>query len=79
MGVVRSLPDFAKGASQFLSRMAVARQAIQERVEDGAWSPANAEEQTLLSDGHIMLRHHDWSTTYEMAAAAATQITMYAE
>ncbi len=34
---------------------------------------------TLLSDGHIMLRHPDWETTARMAHAAATHITMYAE
>ena len=35
--------------------------------------------QTLLSDGHIMLRHPDWQTTYDMAFAAARNIQMYAE
>jgi len=35
--------------------------------------------QTLISDGHIMLRHPDWDTTYRMAAAAATDVTLYAE
>lgn len=35
--------------------------------------------QTLLSDGHIMLRHPDWDTTKRMADEAATEITMYAE
>ncbi len=35
--------------------------------------------QTLLSDGHIMLRHPDWQTTYDMAFAAAQHIKMYAE
>jgi biotin carboxylase len=35
--------------------------------------------QTLLSDGHIMLRHADWDTTYQLAMEAATDITMYAE
>jgi biotin carboxylase len=35
--------------------------------------------QTLLSDGHIMLRHPDWDTTYQLAMEAATDITMYAE
>jgi len=34
---------------------------------------------TLLSDGHILLRHPDWDTTAQMAHAAATHITMYAE
>ncbi len=35
--------------------------------------------QTLLSDGHILLRHPDWATANEMAAIAARDITMYAE
>ncbi|MBX7100374.1 MAG: ATP-grasp domain-containing protein [Myxococcaceae bacterium] len=35
--------------------------------------------QTLLSDGHILLRHPDWQTTYDMAFEAARNITMYAE
>lgn len=35
--------------------------------------------QTLLSDGHIMLRHPDWDRTYEMAMEAATEIKLYAE
>jgi biotin carboxylase len=35
--------------------------------------------QTLLSDGHIMLRHPDWQTTYDMAFAAARNIQLYAE
>ncbi|MBI2892905.1 MAG: hypothetical protein HYY06_05085 [Deltaproteobacteria bacterium] len=34
---------------------------------------------TLLSDGHIMLRHPDWDQAARMAADAATTITMYAE
>jgi hypothetical protein len=35
--------------------------------------------QTLTSDGHIILRHADWDTTYQLAMEAATDITMYAE
>ncbi|MSP60770.1 MAG: ATP-grasp domain-containing protein [Myxococcales bacterium] len=35
--------------------------------------------QTLLSDGHILLRHPDWNTACELASIAATQITLYAE
>jgi len=34
---------------------------------------------TLLSDGHIMLRHQDWDKTYAMAMEAATDVTLYAE
>jgi biotin carboxylase len=35
--------------------------------------------QTLVSDGYILLRHPDWSTTVELSNIVATQITMYAE
>ena len=34
--------------------------------------------QTLISDGHIMLRHPEWDRAYELAFKAATDITMYA-
>ena len=35
--------------------------------------------QTLLSDGHILLRHPEWDTANEIANIAATEITLYAE
>jgi biotin carboxylase len=35
--------------------------------------------QTLISDGHILLRHPDWDTACQLAMEAATEITMYAE
>jgi hypothetical protein len=35
--------------------------------------------QTLLSDGHILLRHPDWDKAHELASIAAAEITMYAE
>jgi biotin carboxylase len=34
---------------------------------------------TLLSDGHLIVRHPDWEEAKRMAFAAATDITMYAE
>ena len=34
---------------------------------------------TLLSDGHVLVRHPDWSEAYRMSFAAATNIKMYAE
>ena len=34
---------------------------------------------TLISDGHILLRHPDFATACELANIVATQITMYAE
>jgi biotin carboxylase len=33
---------------------------------------------TLISDGHIMVRHPEWDEAYRMAFAAATDVTMYA-
>jgi hypothetical protein len=42
-------------------------------------TPRRNWKQTLISDGHIMLRHPDWQKTYDMAFAAATDIQMYAE
>jgi hypothetical protein len=34
--------------------------------------------QTLLSDGHILLRHPDWETTKRLAEIVATEIHLYA-
>lgn len=34
---------------------------------------------TLLSDGHILLRHPDWKRANELANMVATDITLYAE
>ena len=34
--------------------------------------------QTLLSDGHLLIRHPEWSEAYRIAFAAATDITMFA-
>lgn len=34
---------------------------------------------TLMSDGHILLRHRDWATACELANIVATDVTMYAE
>ncbi|MBK7859426.1 MAG: ATP-grasp domain-containing protein [Archangiaceae bacterium] len=42
-------------------------------------TPRRDWKKTLLSDGHIMLRHPDWQTTYDLAFAAARHIQMYAE
>ena len=42
-------------------------------------SPRRDWKQTLLSDGHIMLRHPDFDTACRLAAEAASEITMYAE
>jgi len=42
-------------------------------------SPRRDWKQTLLSDGHILLRHPDWDTACAMADDAARNIAMYAE
>ncbi|HWM86993.1 MAG TPA: ATP-grasp domain-containing protein, partial [Kofleriaceae bacterium] len=42
-------------------------------------APRRDWKQTLLSDGHILLRHPDWDTACKMASDAARFITMYAE
>ena len=34
---------------------------------------------TLLSDGHVMVRHPDWNEAYRLSFAAATGIKMYAQ
>jgi biotin carboxylase len=34
---------------------------------------------TLLSDGHVLVRHPDWNEAHRMSFAAATGIRMYAE
>jgi biotin carboxylase len=34
---------------------------------------------TLLSDGHVLVRHPDWDEAYRMSMLAATGIKMYAE
>ncbi|MCA9587000.1 MAG: hypothetical protein KC657_16715, partial [Myxococcales bacterium] len=34
---------------------------------------------TLLSDGHVVVRHPDWDEAYKMSFAAATGIQMFAE
>jgi biotin carboxylase len=35
--------------------------------------------QTLVSDGHILLRHADWDSAYELAFKAASDIKLYAQ
>jgi biotin carboxylase len=57
--------------------------------EAGAWAveekllppgtPRRNWKQTLLSDGHLIVRHPDWAEAHRLAFAAATGIRMYAE
>jgi biotin carboxylase len=42
-------------------------------------TPRRNWKQTLISDGHILLRHPDWDTACQLAAIAAEEITMFAE
>lgn len=41
-------------------------------------TPRRNWKQTLLSDGHLMVRHADWDEAKKMAFAAASGITLYA-
>ncbi|MER2560634.1 MAG: hypothetical protein ABTQ32_07950, partial [Myxococcaceae bacterium] len=34
---------------------------------------------TLLSDGHVVVRHPDWDEAYRLSFAAATDITLFAQ
>jgi len=57
--------------------------------EAGAWAveekllppgtPRRNWKQTLLSDGHVIVRHPDWAEAHRLAFAAATGIRMYAK
>ncbi len=42
-------------------------------------TPRRNWKQTLLSDGHVLVRHPQWEEAYRMAFAAATGIRMFAE
>jgi biotin carboxylase len=42
-------------------------------------TPRRNWKQTLLSDGHVLVRHPDWDEAYRLSFAAATGIQMYAE
>lgn len=51
-------------------------------VEDALFRPGTRRrdwKQTLLSDGHVMVRHPDWDEAYRLSFLAATDIKMYAE
>ena len=42
-------------------------------------TPRRNWKQTLLSDGHVIVRHPDWPEAQRLSFAAATGIKMYAE
>ncbi len=51
-------------------------------VEDKLLRPGTQRrnwKQTLLSDGHVIVRHPDWSEAHRLSFAAATGIKMFAE
>ena len=51
-------------------------------VEDKLFRPGTHRrnwKNTLLSDGHVIVRHPDWAEAYRLSFAAATGIKMYAE
>ena len=51
-------------------------------VEDKLFRPGTPRrnwKNTLLSDGHVIVRHPDWDEAYRLSFAAATGIKMYAE
>ncbi len=57
------------------------REAGPHLVEDKLLRPPSRRrdwKQTLLSDGHLMIRHPDWSEAHRLAFAAATGVHMYA-
>lgn len=51
-------------------------------IEDGllpVGTPRRNWKHTLISDGHILIRHPDWDTACRLAFEAAEEITLYAE
>lgn len=58
------------------------REAGQWVVEESLLRPGTPRrnwKNTLLSDGHVVVRHPDWDEAYRLSFAAATGIKMYAE
>ncbi len=58
------------------------REAGQWVVEESLLRPGTQRrnwKNTLLSDGHVVVRHPDWDEAYRLSFAAATGIKMYAE
>ena len=41
-------------------------------------APRRNWKRTLVSDGFLVIRHHDWGDALQIAKAAADDITMYA-
>ena len=66
---IEGLGDWLKAAG----RWAVEEQLLRPGTPRRNWK------QTLLSDGHVMVRHPDWDEAYRLSFLAATGIRMYAE
>ncbi len=58
------------------------KEAGQWAVEDTLFRPGTPRrnwKSTLLSDGHVMVRHPDWDEAYRLSFAAATGIRLFAQ
>ena len=66
---IEGLGDWLKAAG----RWAVEEQLLRPGTPRRNWK------QTLLSDGHVMVRHPDWDEAYRLSFLAATGIQMFAE
>jgi hypothetical protein len=66
---IEGLGDWQRAAGQW----AVEEQLLRPGTPRRNWK------QTLLSDGHVMVRHPDWDEAYRLSFLAATGIRMYAE
>ena len=42
-------------------------------------TPRRNWKQTLLSDGHLVVRHPDWDEAYRLSFSAANNIRLFAE
>ncbi len=59
-------------------KRAAGRWAVEEQLLRPG-TPRRNWKQTLLSDGHVMVRHPDWAEAHRLSFLAATDIRMYAE
>ena len=64
-----------RGLHQYMAKYG--RWVVEEKLLPPG-TPRRNWKHTLISDGHIMLRHPDWDEAYRMAFAAATDVTLYA-
>jgi biotin carboxylase len=64
-----------RGLGEYMARYG--QWVVEERLLPPG-TPRRNWKHTLISDGHIMVRHPDWDDAYRMAFAAASEVTMYA-